>query len=101
MRKFKVNCIAITNKNGVLFTDEKITRGDRGQVVKVEPVILDEEEFHEDQLASYLKGGHLVPYGDQLEDLKQEYLQLSGNESVPKNWGEKKLKAAIQDLKDG
>ena len=57
-KKYKVNCLAITDKHGDMHKNQKITYSGANTIV--EDVILDESHFDPEQIKSYLLSGHLV-----------------------------------------
>lgn len=111
-QKYRVVCLAITDKFGNMHRNQNITR-DSGGNIHVEDVILDADMFELSQIHNYLEGGHIEPYNvedqssdtideitDDLQSLKEEYLELSGKTSVPGTWGIKKLTSEIEELRD-
>ena len=71
-KKYKVNCLAITDKHGDMHKNQKVIYS--GSKVIVEDVILDESHFDPEQIKSYLLSGHLVEH----EVKKQEPVKKPG-----------------------
>lgn len=116
-QKYRVVCLAITDKFGNMHRNQNVTRDAQGKI-HVEDVILDAEIFEPLQLKNYLQGGHVEPYFEpekeenseevvqasdqksERETLKQKYIKLSGKNKVPGTWGAKKLAEEIELLKE-
>lgn len=106
-KKYRVVCLAITDRLGNMHRNQEITYEGAKAVVK--DTILDESDFDPEQIKSYLAGGHIEEHkvkssqkvsegDDDLTKLKEQYLELSGKERVPGTWGAAKLKEKIAEL---
>ena len=106
-KKYRVVCLAITDRLGNMHRNQEVTYEGAKAVVK--DTILDESDFDPEQIKHYLAGGHIEEHkvkssqkasenNDDLTNLKEEYLKLSGKERVPGTWGAAKLKEKIAEL---
>lgn len=59
-KKYKVNCLAITDRLGNMHRNQNVTY--EGGKAIVEDVILDESDFDPDQIKNYLESGHIVEH---------------------------------------
>lgn len=104
-KKYRVVCLAITDRLGNMHRNQEVTYEGAKAIVK--DTILDESDFDPQQIKSYLNGGHIEEYkkakepgskDEDLSSLKKQYLDLSGKEKVPGTWGVAKLKEKIAEL---